>query len=260
MSQATQLLALARDVAAEAAVLAARMRDEGVDVAATKSSATDVVTRADRASEELIRSRLLAARPDDAVVGEEGDDHAGTSGVRWIVDPIDGTVNYLYGWPWWAVSVAAEVDGQIVAGVVHNPATGEVFSATRGGGAWLGEQRLTVRPAVETGQALIATGFNYEPDVRRDQGTAVAELVARVRDVRRGGSCALDLCYVGAGRVDGYVEEGAHLWDWAAGGLVAQEAGARLEISASGHGKDLIVCAPEESFVTFEALVADCGF
>ncbi|WP_445256648.1 inositol monophosphatase family protein [Nocardioides aurantiacus] len=257
------LLDLALSVGREAGALALRMRHEGVDVAATKSSESDVVTRADRASEELLRERILAARPDDAVVGEEGDDVTGTSGVRWVLDPIDGTVNYLYGLPHWAVSVAAArvVDGveQVVAGAVVAPVLGREYAALRGAGAWRDGTPLRVRPPGSLETALVATGFSYSREVRARQGRAVAQLLGRVRDVRRGGSCALDLCALAEGAVDGYVEEGPHWWDHAAAGLVATEAGAVVEVAA-GPDLDLVVAAPAASYDGFSALVGECGF
>ena len=260
-----ELLALATGVAAEAAVLVARMRADGVDVATTKTSLTDVVTRADERAQSLIRSRLLTARPDDTFLGEEslgeeGDAVTGTSGVRWVVDPIDGTVNYLYGAADYAVSIAAELDGRMVAGVVHAPATGVVYSATLGGGATRDGAPLRVREVVEMGHRLIHTGFDYRVDVRRRQAGYVAAMLPQVRDIRRHGSCALDLCAVASGGADGYVEEGAHLWDHAAAALVATEAGAAFALLRSPSGNDLVVCAPEGEFEEFLDLVHECGF
>jgi myo-inositol-1(or 4)-monophosphatase len=185
----------------------------------------------DTACEELVVGRLLAARPDDGVLGEEGSSRAGSSGVRWVIDPIDGTVNFLYGFPAYAVSIAAEVDGQVRAGVVVNVATGEVFTATAGGGARLStpsrpepEVLRGSRPeSLET--TLVATGFGYRVEQRRAQGAVVAELLTRVRDIRRAGSAALDLCAAAAGRVDAYYELHLNPWDFAAGALIAAEAG-----------------------------------
>ena len=208
------------------------------EVADTKSSPTDVVTEMDRAAEALIRRLLLAERPGDAILGEEGGE-SGHGRVRWIVDPLDGTVNYLYGLPDWAVSIAAEVDGTVVAGVVAVPARGEVFTAVLGGGAWLrstaqpsgaGQQPVAARcnAPVQLHQALVGTGFGYAAARRVVQGEVVAAVLPRVRDIRRGGSCAVDLCSVAMGRLDAFYERGVNYWDFAAGGLVATEAGARL--------------------------------
>jgi myo-inositol-1(or 4)-monophosphatase len=227
----SDLLALAVDVAREAADLVARGRASAADSVDVKSSPVDVVTAVDKASEQLIVSRLLAARPDDGLLGEEGASRTGTSGVRWVVDPIDGTVNFLYDVPAYAISIAAEVDGAVVAGAVLNAATGELFTAVTGGGAFLAT-RDRPRPRALTGsrpasleQTLVATGFGYQVEQRRAQGAVVARLLPRVRDIRRFGSAALDLCAVAAGRVDAYYELHLNPWDHAAGALVAAEAG-----------------------------------
>ncbi|HET8602980.1 MAG TPA: inositol monophosphatase family protein [Marmoricola sp.] len=253
------LLELGREVAREAAARIQELRAEGVSVAGTKSSEVDVVTLADEASEKLIRDRILAARPDDGFVGEEGDDVTGSTGVRWIVDPIDGTVNYLYGIPAYAVSVAASVDGDVVAGVVLNPAVGEEFTAVRGGGATRNGRPIGVRPFVSLEQSMFATGFNYEQPVRARQAGAIARVLPRVRDIRRLGSCALDLCGVACGRFDAYAEEGVNEWDHAAGALVASEAGALVELATAPSGKAFILCAPRESFGVFRDLARDAG-
>jgi myo-inositol-1(or 4)-monophosphatase len=256
----SDLLALAVETAREAGDLVVSMRGRGVDVADTKSSPVDVVTEADRACEELIRQRLLGARPGDGFVGEEGDAVEGTSGVRWIVDPIDGTVNYLYGLPHYAVSIAAERDGHVVAGVVLSPVPGLEYAARLGDGATCNGAPLTVRPTPSLDQSLVATGFHYEAAVRARAAQSVARMLPQVRDIRRQGSCALDLCAVAAGHVDAYVEEGPHVWDYAAGGLIAQEAGATVEIWTSATGNDLVVCSPTPGWPDFSALVRDTGF
>jgi len=201
-------------------------------VASTKSSPTDVVTEMDRAAEALITSRLRAHRPGDAFLGEEGGE-SGHGRVRWIIDPLDGTVNYLYGLADWAVSIAAEVAGTVVAGVVTVPARQEVFTAVAAGGARLRAGRaapvaLRCNTGVALAQALVATGFGYAAERRAVQGEVVGALLPQVRDIRRGGSCAVDLCSVAAGRVDAYYERGVNYWDYAAGGLIAREAGALL--------------------------------
>jgi myo-inositol-1(or 4)-monophosphatase len=227
----TELLALAVDIAREAAELVARGRSSAGEHVDVKSSPVDVVTAVDTASEQLIVARLAAARPDDGVLGEEGASRVGTSGVRWVVDPIDGTVNFLYGLPAYAVSIAAEVDGQVRAGVVLNAATGELFSASAGGGAHLSSParpepvRLGGSSPVSLEQALVATGFGYRVEQRQAQGAVVARLLPQVRDIRRFGSAALDLCAAAAGRVDAYYELELNPWDHAAGALVAAEAG-----------------------------------
>ncbi|HEY6279106.1 MAG TPA: inositol monophosphatase family protein [Streptosporangiaceae bacterium] len=230
------LLGLACEAAGEAGEMLAGRRPPGgagrPRVAGTKSSPTDVVTEMDRAAEALITARLRGERPGDAFLGEEG----GASGhgrVRWIIDPLDGTVNYLYGLADWAVSIAAEVAGTIVAGVVTVPVRGEVFTAVATEGAWLragGSAPVALRcnTGVALAEALVATGFGYAAERRVVQGEVVAGLLPQVRDIRRGGSCAVDLCSVAAGRVDAYYERGVNYWDYAAGGLIAQEAGALL--------------------------------
>ena len=226
----TQLLALARRTAAEAAALVAAGRATAADHVQVKSSPVDVVTAVDRASEEMVVGRLLQARPDDGVLGEEGASRTGTSAVRWVVDPIDGTVNFLYGAPGFAVSIAAEVDGVTVAGVVHDVVSGEVFSAARGEGAWLdapgaARRRLTGRAPTTLEQALVGTGFGYDADRRRVEGAVLAGLLPLVRDVRRLGSAALEICWAAAGRMDAFYQLELQPWDLAAAVLVAEEAG-----------------------------------
>jgi myo-inositol-1(or 4)-monophosphatase len=251
---------LALATAREAGELIVALRSEGVEVAGTKSSDTDIVTRADQAAEALVKQRLLGARPDDGMVGEEGDNLRGTSGVVWIVDPIDGTVNYLYGLPHFAVSIAAEVDGVVVAGVVVAPALGFEYVATLGGGATCNGQPVLPRATVPLGERLVATGFSYEQPARARQATYISRLLPRVRDLRRLGSCALDLCGVAAGTLDAYVEEGAHIWDHAAAGLVVLEAGGILEVARSPGDKRLLICAPQAGFAEFRAAVVEAGF
>jgi myo-inositol-1(or 4)-monophosphatase len=222
-----------------------------------------VVTAVDQQSERLVVARLLAARPDDGVLGEEGAARAGTSPVRWVVDPIDGTVNFLYGLPAYAVSIAAEVDGEVRAGVVLNVATGELFTAIAGRGAQLvvpGADALPLAvsapPALD--RTLVATGFGYRAEVRRVQGAAVAELLPQVRDIRRFGSSALDLCSGAAGRVDAYYELGLHPWDHAAGALIAAEAGAVVRgLPGRAFGDPMAIAAAPSIAEPFAALVAD---
>jgi myo-inositol-1(or 4)-monophosphatase len=262
MSEA--LLAVAADAARAAAELV-RARSRGdVTVAATKSSDVDVVTEADRAAELLIRDRIAAARPDDAFLGEEGDDVAGTTGVRWVIDPIDGTVNFLYGLPQYAVSVAAEVDGLVVAGVVLNVQTGTEFTAYVDGSGVTRSRRdgqpIRVRATVPMGQRLLGTGFGYDARLRELQARALVHLVPRIRDIRRLGSCALDLCHVAEGTLDGYLEEGPNLWDHAAGGLIAEGAGAVVEVTTGAGGGRLVLCAPAEGFAELRMLVAEAGY
>jgi myo-inositol-1(or 4)-monophosphatase len=257
---AEELRDLALGVARDAGELVVRLRRDGVQVAGAKSSATDIVTDADRASEQLVCERLLGARPDDGIVGEEGSERSGSSGVVWIVDPIDGTVNYLYGLPHFAVSIAAEVDGEVVAGVVLAPELGLEYVATAGGGATCNGRVIRPRPAVPLEQRLVGTGFSYEVPARSRQAGYIAHLLPRVRDLRRIGCCSLDLCMVASGLLDAYVEEGAHIWDHAAAGLVVSEAGGTLEVTRSPAGKRLLISAPEEGYGEFRAAVVEAGF
>jgi myo-inositol-1(or 4)-monophosphatase len=260
MGEYDDLVGLALDVAREAGALVAGLRSSGVDVADTKSSGSDIVTAADRASEELIRGRLLGARPQDGFLGEEGAEHPGSSGVQWVVDPIDGTVNYFLGLPNYAISIAAARGDQVIAGVVLSPATGDEYTAVRAGGAARNGRPITARDSRPVSRMVVSTGFSYEAAIRSRQALAVASLLTEVADVRRFGSCALDLCAVAAGQSDGYVEEGVHPWDHAAGGLVAAEAGARVELGRGANGRTLVTAAPAASFPEFRALVARCGF
>ncbi|WP_035758827.1 inositol monophosphatase family protein [Granulicoccus phenolivorans] len=229
-----ELRIIAETVAAAAAEQAARLRVAGVEVAGVKSSQTDVVTLADQQTETWIRDELARLRPRDGILGEEGNSVTGTSGITWIVDPIDGTVNYLYAIPQWAVSIAA-VEGDpdpatwtALAGAVANPGPGEVYAAVRGEGAYLGEHRLELEPKHDLGRALVATGFGYAAKRRAAQARMLTAVLPRVRDIRRMGAASLDLCAVATGRVDAYYEVGLKPWDHAAGVLVAREAGAIL--------------------------------
>src|SRR3954452_3218145 len=260
MTSYDELLELAVLTARRAARLIQSGAARGVEVAATKSSDVDVVTESDRSAERLIRRALLDARPGDAVVGEEGDDQAGTSGVRWIVDPIDGTVNFLYGIPQYAVSIAAEVDGEVVAGVVLNVATGAEYTATLGGPARRDGVPIRVRATVPLAERLIGTGFSYEARQREIQAATLLRLLPRIRDIRRFGSCALDLCAVAQGSLDGYLEEGVNLWDHAAGGLVARSAGARVETDLGVGGRLIVIAAPEAGFDEFRSALAEAGY
>jgi myo-inositol-1(or 4)-monophosphatase len=255
-----ELVDLAGAVALEAADLVRRGRRAGVEVSETKTSPIDIVTEVDKAAEALIYERLMAARPDDGFLGEEGNSADSVSGVSWIVDPIDGTVNFLYGLPPYSVSVAAAVGSEVVAGVVVDVTSGECFSATRGGGATCDGRSLRVRAVAPLSERLVLTGFSYLEAVRARQADAVALLLREVRDIRRLGSAALDLCAVGAGRADGYVEEGLNQWDMAAGSLVATEAGARVDLLPGAGGTTCVVCAPNGGFGEFLDLVDRCGF
>jgi myo-inositol-1(or 4)-monophosphatase len=259
------LLDLACDAAMEAGRMLAAQRPPGrsgrPEVTSTKSSPTDVVTEMDRAAEALITERLRGQRPGDAFLGEEGGE-SGRGRVRWVIDPLDGTVNYLYGLADWAVSIAAEVNGTPVAGVVTVPARDEVFTAISGEGAWLlaGEAApvaLRCNTDVALAQALVATGFGYAAARRTVQGEVVAALLPRVRDIRRGGSAAVDLCSVAAGRVDAFYERGLNHWDYAAGGLIAAEAGARLGgLAGRPAGPEMAIAADPVLFGHLHDLLA----
>lgn len=192
----------------------------------TKSSTTDLVTKYDRAAESLIRDRLARERPDDDVLGEEGTNITGTSGLRWIIDPIDGTTNFVYGYPAWGPSVAVAHGDTVLAGAVHIPMTGETFHAGLGLGAAVGDDAISVNNPDEVSSILVATGFGYDATHRGLQGRRAASLLSSVRDIRRSGSAAYDLCSVACGRVDAYYEDRLNEWDIAAGLLIASEAGA----------------------------------
>ncbi|HEX5090987.1 MAG TPA: inositol monophosphatase family protein [Nocardioides sp.] len=261
---AEELLGLAVGAARSASRLVEAGAARGVEVAATKSSDVDVVTESDRSAERLIRRALLDARPGDTVLGEEAEgqqsDEPGSTGVRWIVDPIDGTVNFLYGIPQYAVSIAAELDGEVVAGVVRNVATGAEYTATLGGPARRDGVPIRVRSVVPLHERLIGTGFSYEARQREIQAAALLRLLPQIRDIRRFGSCALDLCAVAQGSLDGYLEEGVNLWDHAAGGLVARAAGARVETTLGVGGRTIVIAAPEGGFDEFRRAIAGAGY
>ncbi|WP_454113596.1 inositol monophosphatase family protein [Microbacterium maritypicum] len=230
MTLELELRELATEIAEEAGRLARTRRQEGVRLAATKSSLADIVTEADREVEALIRARLRAARADDGFLGEESGAEVGSSGITWVVDPIDGTVNYAYGIPAYNVSIAAvrgEPDPatwEALAGAVNAPALGETFTAARGHGAWVNGSRLAVTAETPAG-ALLATGFGYDPATHEGDIATVARVMPMARDIRRMGAAALDLAFVAAGRLDGYFERGLRPWDFAAGALLVEEAG-----------------------------------
>jgi myo-inositol-1(or 4)-monophosphatase len=258
-----RLLEIATEVVAAAAGTAAAMREQGVAAVATKSTATDVVTAADRAVERQVVAAIRAVRPTDAILGEEygaegADGRAGASAVRWILDPIDGTVNYLYGLPHYAVSLAAEIDGEVVVGVVRDVVTGDVWSAVRGRGAYRADRRLTGSNERELSRALVATGFGYDAARRAHQGAVLARLIPHVRDIRRLGSAALDLCLAAEGVVDAYYEKGLAPWDHAAAGLIAAEAGLRVAgLAGAPPGEALVIAAPPALFGPLHARLAE---
>jgi myo-inositol-1(or 4)-monophosphatase len=225
----------------------------------SKSSATDLVSDADREAERTIRELLAAERPDDGLTAEEGSRADAASGRRWVVDPLDGTINFLYGFPAWAVSVALEDADGAVVGVVHSPIHGETFCAVRGEGASLlsaGErQPLRVRPERPLDQALVATGFSYEPARRAVQADVISALLPRARDIRRAGAAAIDLAWVAAGRVDAFFERGLQHWDWAAGRLLVVEAGGSVAWLDEGW-PGIVVASGDDLLAELRPLVA----
>ena len=240
------LRALAEDVAREAGAQLLEAFAGPVIGLSTKSTPTDLVSDADEAAQELIFSRLLAARPDDGLMGEEGGDREGTSGLRWVVDPLDGTSNFLYRLPQWAVSIAVEDADGGVAGAVYDPPRDQMWSATRGGKALLDGETVTGSDREELGKALISTGFGYDAEVRRAQAAIVADLLPDVRDIRRFGAAALDLAWCAAGRYDAFFERGVHHWDVAAGALLCECAGLVVEplAPAPPQGDGILVATP----------------
>ena len=264
MPSNAELLEIAVTVARRAADLAQQRRRDGVEIAASKSTLTDIVTRADREAEGLIRDALAAARPRDGFLGEESEADAGSSGLTWVVDPIDGTVNYFYGIPAYAVSVAVVEGGQdpaswtALAGAVVNPVLGEVFTATAGGGARLNGAALQVKEGVDLPFALVGTGFGYDAEVRTRQAAFIAQLIGQVRDVRRIGAASLDLCSVASGRLDAYFERGLQPWDHAAGALIASEAGARVGgLAGQPATRELLLAAAPRLYEQLAPLVQE---
>jgi len=251
-------LALAADLAREAGALALAMRF-GVEELDPKSSPTDAVTAADKAVEQLIVRALSVARPADGILGEEGAGSPGTSGLRWVIDPIDGTVNYLYGIPQWAVSIGVEDATGSVAGVVYDPGKDEMWQAVRGGGAVLNGVPLRCSSVTSLSQSLVGTGFGYDERRRAAQSLVLPSLLPVVRDIRRLGAGSLDLCSVAAGRLDAYFEQGLSPWDLAAGGLVATEAGALVGgLRGRAPGFDMVVAAAPGVFAALHDLLVAC--
>jgi myo-inositol-1(or 4)-monophosphatase len=264
MPSNAELLAIALTVARRAGEVARQRRAEGVEVAAAKSSLSDIVTRADQEAEDLIRGAIAAARPNDGFLGEESGGAGGTSGLTWVVDPIDGTVNYFYGIPSYAVSIAV-VEGdpdpltwRTLAGAVVNPASGETFTASLGGGAHLNGRALRVNEGTDLAMALVGTGFGYDAAKRERQAQIVTQLIGKVRDVRRIGAASLDLCSVAAGRLDAYFERGLNPWDHAAGSLIAREAGATVGgLRDAPEDASLLVAAEPGLFAQLNPLVQE---
>lgn len=258
---ARELSALAVEIARDAGRLARERREAGVTIAATKSAVADIVTEADRDVEALIRERLRVARPGDGFLGEESDAEPSTTGVTWVVDPIDGTVNYAYGIPSYAVSIAAVTgvpepgEWTALAGVVYVPPSDELFVATLGGGARLGERVLRVSAEVSAAGALLGTGFGYDPATHAGDLARVGRVMGMARDIRRMGAASIDLCSVAAGRLDGYFERGLKPWDHAAAALIVTEAGGRVGVyPPDAAGRVLVVAASPAIFDDLSAL------
>lgn len=232
-AQAADLLALATEISSEATAVVAKYAAEHTYAIETKSTPTDLVTEADRETEALIVRRILGARPNDGLLGEEGANREGSSGIRWVIDPIDGTTNFVYGVPAYSVSIGIERDGQMIAGVVSDVALQQVYSASLGGGAFLDGRRIQVSKRTDLSTSLMGIGFAYDPERRDLQARFYDRVMTHIRDVRRMGSAALDLCRVASGQLDGYFEFQLNPWDIAAGGLIVREAGG---ITRGFHG------------------------
>ena len=237
-----ELVILAEEVARSAG--AHLMKRPEAFTVTEKSSAVDFATQMDQQAESLIVDALLTARPDDGIIAEEGAAKANKSGITWVIDPLDGTVNYLYGLPGWNISIAAKDESGVIAGVVFAPTIASLWRATKGGGAFLNNQKIKCNNPVDLGMALIATGFSYDLELRKEQGNRIEKLIPKIRDIRRNGAAAVDLCYVAMGAVDGYFESSLKEWDFAAGGLIATEAGAIISGRTGGAPDgDMVVCA-----------------
>lgn len=238
----SELVAIAEQVALAAGQL---LMDRPDSFTLTeKSSAVDFATQMDQQAEDLIVKSLLAARADDGIIAEEGAAQNSKSGVTWVIDPLDGTVNYLYGLPGWNISIAAKDKDGVIAGVVYAPTIGALWKATKGGGAFLNDKKIKCNDPVTLDLALIATGFSYDLELRKEQGVRMQRLIPQIRDLRRNGAAAVDLCYVAMGAVDAYFESSLKEWDFAAGGLIATEAGAVISGRTGGAPDgDMVVCA-----------------
>jgi myo-inositol-1(or 4)-monophosphatase len=233
-----------------------RERPLDLDVLSTKSSPTDVVTIMDRAAEKVVLDGLASARPDDAVISEESGGSEGSTGVSWLVDPLDGTVNYLYGIPHYAVSIAAAVDGTPTCGAVVDVERGLTYTAVAGRGSHVDGVPIRCSDQTDPAFALVGTGFNYEVELRTRQAAAMSRVLPAVRDIRRAGSAALDLCAVACGQLDAFFEAGMYPWDWAAGGLIAREAGARVDgLAGKPPGRNTTLAANPALFDALHELL-----
>ena len=237
-----ELVSLAEEVARTAGALLMQRPDSFTFT--EKSSAVDFATQMDQQAESLIVKSLLAARPEDGIIAEEGAAQPSKSGITWVIDPLDGTVNYLYGLPGWNISIAAKNQEGVIAGVVFAPTINSLWKATKGGGAYLNNKAIKCNDPVNLNLALIATGFSYDLELRKEQGARIQKLIPQIRDLRRNGAAAVDLCYVAMGAVDAYFESSLKEWDFAAGGLIASEAGALISGRTGGSPDgDMVVCA-----------------
>jgi myo-inositol-1(or 4)-monophosphatase len=254
MTDTQQLLELALKIARQAGELLVD-RPASWDLT-VKSTAIDIATQMDIASEKLIVESILSARPDDGIIGEEGASRESKSGVTWIIDPVDGTVNYFYGLPGWAISIAAKDENGTLVGVVHSPTVNATWHASKGGGAFLNDVKIACNDPVELNRALISTGFAYDVQVRTEQLKIVNALLPQIRDLRRIGSAAADICHVATGMVDGYFETGLFEWDLAAAELIAREAGATVT-TRSWHGLKLTVAAGAHLFDALNAQIPE---
>lgn len=260
MARPQELLDIAVAAAQRAgAVITSGLRS-GVQSINTKSTATDLVTEMDHASEQTIVSTILAARPDDSIVAEEGARHEGFSDVTWVIDPIDGTTNYVYEHPGFAISIAAQRGRRTIAGVVSDPLHGDLYTATAGGGAFRNGLGVVVSGEEQLSTALVATGFSYLADRRREQAQVLSKLISEVRDIRRMGAASLDLCSVASGRVDAYYESGLSPWDFAAGILIATEAGAAVgDLSGGVPSADFVLASSPGIFDELRRLLLRSG-
>jgi myo-inositol-1(or 4)-monophosphatase len=257
--QLEELLGLAVDLACAAGQLQEQRLWQARQVE-TKSSASDLVTDVDRACERLIVGRLRESRPDDSVVAEEGTLWEAKTGVRWVIDPLDGTTNYVYGYPAFAVSIAVEIDGRARIGVVFDSSSGHCYRAVEGWGAFCDEQPIRARHLGDLPHAVLGTGFSYDPEQRERQGRVLTAMLSRVSDIRRSGSASLDLCHVAAGHLDGFFELDLALWDYAAGAVIAREAGAEVAFPESAHGLGpAVVVANGSLMAPLLGLLAEAG-
>lgn len=250
----SQLLKLAEDIAIKAGEML--MRRPSKFELDQKSGVLDFATQMDHASERMIVSAILESRPDDGIMGEEGANHEGTSGYTWVIDPIDGTVNYLYAIPGWCISIAIKDSEGSLVGVVHAPSIGMTWTAIRGSGSFCNGQALQCNEPVELNRALVATGFAYDIERRKTQADFIKGLLPKIRDVRRIGACAVDICMIASGSIDAHFEAGVNEWDFAAAALIAQEAGARFTaVHGIWNGEKYFVLAAGPSL--YQALAAE---